>query len=142
MVNTKPVFPKTPVASWATLNSANTGKDGSGTVATIFTAGADGARVDAIKVRALGANVATVLRIFINNGLVNSTPANNILFHEVTCPVTTANEAAAQNDTWLNFNGIDLPQLVLPPGYKINVTIGTAVSAGLAVSAIGGSYTG
>lgn len=138
--NVQPIFPLTQVVSYGTVSTANTAKDGTGTVATVFTAGTNGARVDSIKVRALGTNVATVVRIFINNGGANSTPSNNILFHEVTAPVTTLSEVAAQTDIFLNFNGTGLPQLVLPSGYKLNVTIGTTVAAGLAITAIGGNY--
>ena len=138
--NTSPIFPLTPVASWGTISAANTAKDGSGTVVTIFTAGANGARVDTVKIRALGTNVATVMRFFINNGSPNSTPTNNSLFYEVTCPATTLSEVASLADISLIFDGVDLPQIVLPAGYKINVSLGTAVAAGLNVTAIGGAY--
>lgn len=140
--NLQPIFPLT-INNNATFNSltvANTAKDGTGTVVTIFTAGANGARLDSIKVRALGTNVATVMRFFINNGGVNSTPSNNALFHEVTLAATTLSEVSALADTSIYFNGVDLPQVVLKPGYKINVTIGTSVAAGLMPVAIGGDY--
>lgn len=138
--NTEPIYPLTPNQSWGTLTTANTAKDGTGTVTTIFTAGANGARFDSAKVRALGTNVATVMRFFINNGGANSTPANNTLFHEVTIAATTLSETSALADTSIYFNGIDLPQVVLKPGYKINVTIGTAVASGLAAVGFGGDY--
>ena len=60
--NITPIFPLTPKVSWTTLTTANTAKDGTGTVGTCYTAGTNGARVDYLKVRALGTNVATVLR--------------------------------------------------------------------------------
>jgi hypothetical protein len=138
--NVQPIFPAVPNINWGTVSSANTAKDGSGTVVTVFTAGVNGARVDAIKVRPLGTNVATVLRIFVNNGNANSTPTNNILFHEVTIPASTLSEVAALTDTVLLFDGVSLPQLVLETAHKLNVTIGTAVAAGLAVTVIGGDY--
>jgi len=120
------------------IATANTAKDGTGTVITIFTADAtNGGRVERIKVRAAGTNVATVLRIFINNGSSNTTPANNILFAEITCPATTLSEVAAQSDPAVGI--LDFP-IVLPPGYKLNITIGTTIAAGLYVSAIGGKY--
>jgi hypothetical protein len=100
----------------------------------------NGSRVDALKVRHLGTNVATVLRIFVNNGSSNSTPTNNILFHEVTIPAATLSEVSALADTVVLFDGQDLPQLVLEPNQKLNVTIGTAVAAGLAITVIGGDY--
>lgn len=138
--NVQPIFPLTQVIGMGTVATANTAKDGTGTVVTVFTAGANGSRVDSIKIRALGTNVATVVRIFINNGGANSTPTNNILFHEVTAAATTLSEVGSLADIFLNFNGVSLPQLVLPATYKLNVTIGTTVAAGLAISAIGGNY--
>jgi hypothetical protein len=138
--NKEPIFPATPNISWGTISAANTAKDGSGTVVTVFTAGLNGSRVDALKVRHLGTNVATVLRIFVNNGSSNSTPTNNILFHEVTIPAATLSEVSALADTVVLFDGQDLPQLVLEPNQKLNVTIGTAVAAGLAITVIGGDY--
>jgi len=80
--NTQPIFPLTPKVSWGTVTTANTAKDGTGTVVTVFTAGADGSRIDQIKVRALGTNVATVIRFFVNNGSTNATAANNSLVHD------------------------------------------------------------
>lgn len=132
--NTVPIFPKLGQVSWGTVTTANTAKDGTGTVVTVFTAGVDGSRVDSLVIRALGTNVATVLRVFINNGSVNSTPANNSLFTELTIAVTTLSETAMLVNNTIALN------LVLPAGYKINVTIGTTVAAGLAVTAYGGSY--
>lgn len=135
--NTTPIFPLTPAIHWgaAAITAANTAKDGTGTVTTVFTAGAvDGSRVDYIKSRALGSNVATVLRIFVNNGLTNATPANNVLFMERTIPATTLSETAEIADIYIPLD------ISLPAGFRLNVTIGTAVAAGLMVSAVGGHY--
>jgi len=120
------------------LLTANSAKDGTGTVLTVFTADAtNGGRVEGVRARACGTNVATVLRVFINNGSANSTLANNTLYAEITCPATTASAVAALGDVLL---AAPYFPLVLPPGYKINVTIGTTVAAGLQVTAFGGKY--
>jgi len=135
--NTSPIFPLIPRVSWNTtaITTAVTAKDGTGTVSSIFTADSvDGSRVDYLKVRALGTNVATVMRVFINNGQVNSTPANNVLFMERTIPATTISETSELADNFIPLN------ISLPAGYQINVTIGTSVAAGLMVTAIGGDY--
>lgn len=135
--NTSPIYSRTPDIQWGTsaLAAANTAKDGTGTVLTVFTADAtEGGRVEKLRIRAIGTNVATVLRVFINNGSTNATAANNVLFTEMTIAATTLSEVAA-----LLENEIALA-LSLPAGYKINVTIGTTVAAGLMVSAVGGKY--
>lgn len=141
--NTVPIFSKAGQISWgpALLQTANTAKDGTGTVVTFFTAGADGGRVEKIRAKAAGTNVATVLRIFINNGGANSTPANNILYAEKTIAATTLSEAAAllTNELPDTTDTTAFP-IVLPAGYKIIATIGTTVAAGLYLSAVGSSY--
>jgi len=135
--NTSPIYTRTPDVQWGTtaITTANTAKDGTGTVLTVFTADAtEGGFVQKIRFRAAGTNVATVARIFINNGSTNATAGNNILFDEITLAATTLSEVAA-------LALYEIPLMIpLPAGYKINVTIGTTVSAGYYVSAIGGKY--
>ena len=138
--NTAPIFSNIGAIQWgaAALIAANTAKDGTGTVTTIFTGNATGNNagnfVQKLIARPLGTNVATVLRVFINNGAVNSTAANNSLIAEFTLPATTLSEVAAQPDFVLPLN------FALPPGYKINCTLGTPVAAGYQVSVMGGQY--
>lgn len=135
-LNTRPIYSRNPDVQWTqSITAANTAKDGTGTVSTIFTADAtNGGRVEKIKIRALGTNVATVLRVFINNGSTNATAANNVLYYEATIAATTLSEVAALVDNEIPIG------ISLPAGYKLNVTLGTAVSAGLSVTAVGGKY--
>jgi hypothetical protein len=138
--NTAPIFSAKGAIQWnpAILNTANTAKDGTGTVATVFTGNAAGNNagnfVQRLVARPLGTNVATVLRLFINNGSVNTIAANNSLIAELTLPATTLSEIAAQPDYVLPLN------FAVPAGFKLNVTIGTTVAAGFAVTIIGGEY--
>ena len=138
--NTAPIFSVKGSIQWnpAILTAANTAKDGTGTVATVFTGNAIGNNagnfVQKLVARALGSNVATVLRVFINNGATNATALNNSLLAEITLPATTLSEIAAQTDYVLPLN------FVIPAGFKLNCTIGTAVAAGYALTIIGGEY--
>jgi hypothetical protein len=144
--NTNPIFPLTPVNSFvsgAAANAAtagvtaNTTKDlSSGTIyGPIFTGKAvDGSRLDFIKVRALGTNIATVIRVWINNGSVTTTAANNALYLERTLSATTVSETAEQPDIILPLN------ISLPAGYRIYATFGTVVAAGFHLTAVGGEY--
>ena len=133
--NTSPIYSLAPIVAWGTLTTANTAKDGTGTVVTVFTADAtEGGRIEKIKIRAAGTNVATVLRVFLNNGSTNATAANNTLYTESTIAATTLSEVAALADTEISM------LLPLPAGYKVNITIGTTVAAGLAVTGVGGRY--
>ena len=144
--NTNPIFPLTPVNSWvsgAAANAAtpgvtaNTTKDlSSGTnYGPIFTGKAvDGSRLDFIKVRALGTNVATVIRMWINNGSATTTAANNALFMERTLSSTTVSETSEIADIIIPLN------ISLPAGYRIYATFGTVVAAGFHLTAVGGDY--
>ena len=141
--NTIPIYTKLGQIGFSsiTLTTANTAKDGTGTTALLFTAGADGARVERIRARALGTNVATVLRIFINNGSDPAVAANNILYAEKTIAATTLSETAelALNELPTTTDTTAFP-IVLPPSYRLYCTIGTTISAGIRVMAIGGTY--
>ena len=134
--NTSPIFSRTQKAQWANgITAANTAKDGTGTVDTVFTADAtNGSYLQKLIIRPRGANVASVLRVFLNNGSTNATAANNALIAEQALAATTNSETTS-------IAGYELPlNLPIPPGYKINVTLGTAVSGGYAVTGIGGDY--
>jgi len=135
--NTDPIFPLAPRASLvgAVITVAVVAKDGTGAATLVFTSKAiDGSRVDYLKVRALGTNVATVMRVFINNGLDQTVAANNALFMERTIPATTLSETSELADNYIPLD------IALPASYRIYVTIGTAVAAGLKVTVIGGDY--
>jgi hypothetical protein len=134
--NTAPIFSIAGDVEWGTtaITTANTAKDGTGTVLTVFTANVDGGFVQRIRFRSAGTNIATVARVFINNGSTNATAANNILYDEITLAATTLSEVAAQPVYELPLN------FALPAGYVLNVTLGTTVAAGYYVSVIGGKY--
>lgn len=141
--NTVPIYSKAGQIAWSgDLKTANTAKDGTGTVETIFTAGADGARVERIRLRSLGTNIATVVRIFINNGGVNSVAANNALYAEITIAATTVIETATLLNTNEFPNALDTTAfpIVLPPNYKLLATTETTIAAGIKITAIGSTY--
>lgn len=120
---------------WAVLTTANTAKDGTGTTATLFTADTEGSVPFFVACKPLGTNVASVLRVFINNGSTSATAANNSLYKELDLPATTITETAANADVILPLN-----ITFLPSGYKINVCIATTVAAGWQVTCVGGDY--
>ena len=134
--NTQPIFSIAGDVEWGAtaITTANTAKDGTGTVLTVFTANVDGAFVQRIRFRSAGTNIATVARVFINNGSTNATAANNILYDEITLAATTLSEVAALPVYELPLN------FALPAGYVLNITLGTTIAAGYYVSVIGGKY--
>ena len=93
-----------------------------------------GGYVRGIKFKAGGTNVATVARIFINNGSTPATAANNTFFGEVTLPATTATNTTATIE-------INYPlEMAIRAGFRIYVGLATAVAAGWTANAIAGQY--
>jgi hypothetical protein len=158
-VTATPVFTQTPnvgalnaILSTAMTNTkAFDGTEATGTaMALVFTAGADGARVDQIVCRlsstngatASGTSAATLVRFWMNNGSANTTAGNNIFLGEVAIPATAV---TALGTSALTTYSLTLPVngLNLPASYRIYA--GTTVAAGgtnvaIAVSALGGNY--
>lgn len=137
--NTSPVFPLVPVITWVNTGAVTANTTTDLTAGTNYNSGftanaTNGSRVDFVRVRALGTNVATVMRVWINNGSATGTAANNTLFFERTLSATTVSQVAELPDVILPINAS------LPAGYKIYYTFGTAVAAGYSVSVVGGDY--
>jgi hypothetical protein len=94
----------------------------------------NGGFIQRIRFKAIGTNVATVARIYINNGGVQTVAVNNVFYGEQSLPATTLINTAATLD-------IDYPMnIALNPGFRIWVGLGTTVAAGWRCTAIGGRY--
>jgi len=135
---TAPQFATTPnKGSPATLTAANTALDGTGATgrALVFTAGTSGSFLPAIRFMHLGTNVATLCRVFRNNGSDPETAGNNALIGEIAISSNTISSTAAS--TPYNF----VANLVLGANERIYVTLATAVAAGIKITPInGGDY--
>jgi len=98
----------------------------------IFTAGANGSRVDEIRIKSLGTNVQTAVRIFVNNG---GPAANDSLLYDKTIAATTLTQNAEETEVIIRPDF-----LKLPPLYRLYASIGTAVAAGIKITVNGGDY--
>jgi len=158
-VTATPIFSQTPnvgalnaiVSTAMTNTTAFDGTMATGTaMALVFTAGANGSRVDQITCRfastngatASGTSAATVVRFWMNNGSANTTAGNNIFLGEVALPATAV---TALGTSALTVYALPVPTggLNLPASYRIYA--GTTVAAGgtniaIAVNAVGGDY--
>lgn len=135
-LNTLPIYTASADTQWVGgVTVANTTKDlTSGTAYLVFTAASNGGYVQRIRFRPQGSNAVTVARVFLNNGGVTGTTANNILWDEITLPATSNSETSALPTYELPLN------FALPAGYRIFVTLGTVVVGGYSVTVIGGKY--
>ena len=138
--NASPIFAKVGQVGIGTLSAANTGSDLSTNAALIFTGDAtNGSIVNEVRAKYTPgtSTVATVFRVWINNGSSPGTTTNNALVSEITIAAITTSQVAATVDYV-----VPMPRggLVLPPGYRLYATIGTYSTGGFQVIAIGGDY--
>jgi hypothetical protein len=140
--NTNPIFSLKPnvsadnsTAMPATITTATGDYTGaSANHVLVHTAGANGSYVRALRFKAIGTNVTTVARIYINNGFTNATAANNVFIEEVQLPATTASNTAPTVT-------VSVPlELAIDPSFRIYVGVATTVAAGWVCSAIAGQY--
>ena len=66
--NTSPIFVDTPKFGHARISTANTGRDGSGTLGTVYTGTTDGSRISYIRIMATSTTTAGMVRLFIHDG--------------------------------------------------------------------------
>jgi hypothetical protein len=80
-----PIFAATPKVGQVQVTTANTARDGTGTLATIWTAGSSGSLIYKIQWTATGTTTANVLRLFITD----TGGANPRLIEEIIVPAIT-----------------------------------------------------
>tara|TARA_R110000868_G_scaffold168322_1_gene403021 strand:+ start:278 stop:697 length:420 start_codon:yes stop_codon:yes gene_type:complete len=136
--NTAPIFTLTPNCPVVTVAAANTARDGSGTLVTLFTAGADGSRIESITFTSAQAtaavNSAMVGRVF----LTDNTGANPRLISEVAISAITASNSVIGSTSTISYsNG-----LIIPTGCILKVSQSLYASAAdqMHVTARGGNY--
>lgn len=146
--NNDPIYTKVGNISWnstsalfsAAMTAGNVSSfDGTdANIKLIWTADAtNGGYLDHIRARCAalsGTSTASVLRLFVNNGSTPATAANNVLFDELGLPATTNTIVAATAPQIL------MLKIAFDPGFRIYAGLGTAVTTGWAVSAVGGKY--
>lgn len=115
-------YASTPRSALAQVTVANTNRDGTGTLATVFTAGASGSRIDDICIQSTGTVTAGVVRLFIHDG------TNARLWQEILVAATTPSTTVqAWGYTLIN------QALVLPTGYSLRASTNNAETFNLIV---------
>lgn len=139
--STSPAFASVPPSNFTpgSLTAANTALDGTGTTLLIATAPAvtgGGSVVERVRCMHKGTNVATVVRVFLNNGSTPATAGNNTLIAEKTIPANTLTQTAESIPQDIVINQLLKGHATTPE--RLYVAIGTAVAAGVQFTAIGG----
>lgn len=110
------------------VTAANTNRDGTGTIATIMTAGAEGSSVELIRVIATGTTTAGMVRIYVHDG------SNARLYYEfpITANVPSGTVEAYQKEF------VPSKPMVLPTGYSLRASTHNAETFNIHVH--GGHY--
>lgn len=126
--NSVPRFVVTGIVGIASISTANTNRDGTGTIGTVVTAAAQGTLIELIRVIATGTTTAGMVRLYIHDG------SNARLYTEI--PVT----AITPSGTVEAFESEYTPTkpLVLPTGYSLRASTHNAET--FLVEATGGDY--
>ena len=128
-------FAATPRIGAAVASAANTNRDGTGTIVSVFAAGANGSRIDSIIIQATGTTTAGMVRLYLHDG----TTAR--LYDEVPVTAVTPGSAAP---AWSAALGNNAPlatgryPLWLPNGWSLRAAPHNAESFN--VIAVGGDF--
>ena len=125
-MSTTAQYASTPVTEVAQISAANTSRDGTGTIADVLTAGANGTRVDDISLVATGTTTAGVVRLFLNDG------TNIRLWKEILVTAVTPSTTVA---VWKGVF-VDLA-LILATGWKIQASTHNAETFNIFVTRAG-----
>jgi hypothetical protein len=110
----------------AQVSVANTARNGTGTIVTVFTAGASGSRIDDIYITATGTTTAGVVRLFLNDG------TNTYLFDEILVTAITPSTTVSV------FQAVLLNQaIVLATGWSLRASTNNAETFNIQVTRAG-----
>jgi len=128
--NTSPIFTLTPVIGMAAISTANTNRDGTGTIVTVLAGGTDGTRIHRITIKAIVTTTAGMIRLYIDNG------TSIILWREILVTAITASGTVAAFEEEILLDGEEA--LILPATYELQASTNNAEAFN--VIAEGGNY--
>ena len=124
MINS-PVYTAIPRNQGCTISAANTGRDGSGTLGTVYTASTNGvpggSRIDALQIAPRGNTTVNVLRFFIYDGT-----SYHFLGETQIQAATASNTNAVTSITLSQANGTSWLPLLLSSGNSLKVSTNNA----------------
>lgn len=113
--NTTPIFTLTPKLGIQQISTANTNRDGTGTISSaILTGTANGTRVHKIRVQAIVATTAGMVRLYIDDGV------NVRLWREIVVTAITPSASVACFDHTIELLGERA--VTLPSGYSLKAS--------------------
>lgn len=126
-------YAATPNLGIAAISTANTNRDGTGTIGTVLTAGASGSRIDAVMVKATGTTTAGMIRLFAHNG------TTAYLLNEIPVLANTPSSTAPAWEVQMNASTMSqLFPIILPTGFSLRASTNNAETFN--VLAVGGDF--
>ncbi len=124
--NTQPIYPRKVVGAEVSVATANAGRDGTGTLGTLYTAIAaasegQGAILQSISVTATGVTTAGMIRIFRHNGTAFFL-IKEIAVSAVAAPGAATKAYAIPTSEGADSNGVLVLNRFLEPGDSIRVS--------------------
>lgn len=130
--NTTPIFVLTPNSVPTFSAAANTASDGSGSLVTLVTAGADGTRVDQVVFRNAQINPAASSAMRCSVYLSNAAGSNFQIVGEVLLPAATRSNTVLGSNNTITFS----PPLIMKSGQVLSITQSVYAGAQDRISAI------
>lgn len=128
--NTSPIFTLVPVIGTVTIESANTNRDGSGTIEAVITGGTNGTRITRITIQAIVTTTAGMIRLYIDSG------DTIFLWKEVAVTAITGSATVLEFVSVITLTGENA--LILPSGYILMASTHNAEAFN--IIAEGGDY--
>lgn len=125
-MSTQAQYAATPATAVAQVTTANTARDGTGTIVTVETAGTNGTRIDDITVTAVGTTTAGMVRLFLHDG------TNARLWREVAVTAITPSATVAAFTASLTNLG-----LILATGWSLRASTEKAETFNICVTRAG-----
>ena len=116
-----PAFAATPRIGAVSVSTANTNRDGTGTIATIITAGANGTQIRELVLKATGDPADSVVTVFLHDG------SSYYLFDEV----DLGDPAAASNTVTGYRTSVRYDNLFLPTSWSLRAAITVSLTSGV-----------
>ncbi|MDR7492239.1 MAG: hypothetical protein QN122_12420 [Armatimonadota bacterium] len=126
-----PQFAATPRVGVASVSVANTNRDGTGTIATVLTAGANGSKIEEVVIKATGDPADCTVVFYLHDG----TTAYAFDEWDIGNPAAPSATVASYREARCYEN------LVLPNGWSLRASITAAPTSGVVnVIALGGDF--
>lgn len=123
-------FANAPRTTGVAISTANTNRDGTGTLGVVITAGTNGTRIDRIRIQATVTTTAGMVRLFLYDG------ANYFALQETVVTAITVGANTAAFNAEITYG--DARPLLLPSGWSIRA--GTHNAENFNVTAYGADF--